>query len=80
MIRPMAGIGIAHVSVEVCYDIGFAPIAGSCVDGSDSDLGVSIGALAHYFSGTWMFGPELKILILPGEDAFVLGGHAGVFF
>jgi hypothetical protein len=76
MMRPFGGIGLAAADVESC---GQGPGVNYCVDGSDSDVVLTLGGLASYSIGSVFFGGELRFLLY-NDEALVIGFHAGGAF
>lgn len=72
VVRPFGGLGMVRADTEVCQD-------DLCLDDSESDFVFTLGGLLYYVAGSFIVGPELRILVWD-TNAFVLGGNIGGAF
>ncbi len=72
VLRPFGGLAFVKVNGEFC-------ITGSCTSVSDDDLGLVLGGLLSYVSGSFFAGGDLRLLVVD-DSALVFGGHAGIAF
>jgi hypothetical protein len=80
VIRPFAGIGVLHGSVEVCTNAPAGPPISGCSTASSSDAaGVFGGQLMYLVSSSVHLGGEIRIIVA-SEAAVVLAGNVGMIF
>ena len=76
MIRPFAGLAIAHAEFDFC-DEAFGNFG--CWEDDDTDVGLILGGILNVEVGPVIVGPEIRLLVSDGT-AFLFGGNIGVMF
>ena len=76
MIRPFAGLTIAHAEWDFC-DEAFGDFG--CWEDDDTDVGLTLGGLLHVEVGPVLIGPEVRLIVFDGT-AFIFGANIGAQF